>query len=213
MKKHRELDEKTIKKFEKRIRYATARYGRPDLGNEASQEILCRMLEGRHQHSTIDQAVIDYLRERCGSKKLLSHIERKNFEYANSYEQGSFDKFVSTSMGGDLDARLDLGRVFSHLRAQDVAVMNLWIRMGYSEVEIGDIFGVSESRVSQWISRIQKCLSTRAKAEESRIRSREMAAVLPQKAEGNQRGLEQGPYQGMAFIESWPLAGFDETSF
>jgi len=88
--------------------------------------------------------------------------------------------------------------------------MYLW---GLSEAEIGYLFDVSESRVSQWLQRIQKRLSARVKIEESRTRKGQMETLLREETEGNRWELEQNETERMERIQSWQVEGFDETSF
>lgn len=92
------------------------------------------------------------------------------------------------------------------------AIMILLGQWGMSEVEIGNIFGVSESRISQRLKGIQKRLYARAAAEKSRERKREMEALLLPDAEG-ESGLEQGSFERMEIGQSWQMERLNEESF
>lgn len=184
--------------------------------DDCFQEVVTRMLEGRHQHATIDQAVIDYLRECRNLKGFRRHSEGKVAPILHSYEQGEFDRTVAADSGRDVGAGIDFDRLIGMSRHWERAVMNLYFREDYGQAEIGNLFGVTESRVCQWLERIQSRISARIQAQESAIqrkREGEMAALLPQEAEGVEWRVGQFESEKMAKIESWAVASFNEACF
>lgn len=210
-----ESDLKTIKK---RISIS---YKKQTGGNEGSedcvQEVITRMLEGRHQHATINQAVIDYLRECRNLKGFRRNFKRENYPVTNSYEQGSFDRFIGSDTRGNVDSGIDFRRLISMSKHWEKAVMNLYYMEEYGLVEIGNFFGVSESRVHQWVQRIQKRISTRINSEEraslQRNASSEMAKVLSQETKRISGELGIGSFERMEIGKSWQMDSFNEASF
>lgn len=167
-----------------------------------------------------EHIVSDYLRQRSGRKGTGSYTPLQNFvelkdanSMASEIEHGNH---FSGHTGFDVGSRefhfRDRIRNFNKI---DRAVMILTYEWGLNEIEVGDIFGVSASRVSQWHARIQKRLSARI-AQEARAeaqRKSKMETVLPKEAEGNLWGMEQDPTEGMERCQSFTMASFDEASF
>lgn len=209
-------NEKHIEKIKRRIAFSYNKFGGRSEGVEdCAQEVITRMLEGRHKHSTIDQAVIDYLREHCGYKGFRRRTKGQDNPIANSYEQGEFDNFIRDDSIRDVGDRIDTDRLIGMSRHWERCVMTLIFREDYGQVEIGNLFGVSESRVSQWVQRIQGRISTKIKIEESksqRKRAQELEGVLSQEANGGPR-LEQNQIEGLERCESFGLETFNEASF
>lgn len=203
----KELDEKTIIKFKKRLEGIGLKHGlNSEQREDAAQEVLCRMLEGRHQHATLDQAFIDHIRRSYGDKRLPSHSERQALTYAKPIEDVRHDEL------GTVDPRkhrFDRRSYLEHTRGLDQIDRAVFWLTGYwslSESEIADCFGVSPSRICQRLKRVQECISKRVKAAESRFKSareRGMAAVLREETERIGWAVESFEDRGMAVGESW----------
>lgn len=161
------IDERTAEKFRKRAEYAATRMGFERDREEISQEVLCRMLEGKHQHSTIDQAVIDVIRKRFGRTGTpgydKKHALAKSLQAGDGLE--NLESTIGNNDGTSLDDRLDIKRAIIEFRGRQRAIIVLRFIWGMNEIEIADIFGVTESRVSQWLKGIQGRLSKRAAQE------------------------------------------------
>lgn len=165
-----------------------------------------------------EHIVSDFLRQRSGRKGTGSYTPLQNFvELKDSHlmsGSGEYGNFVQGHSGNDVVSRefhfRDRIRNFNKF---DRAIMILTYEWGLNEIEIADLFGVSESRVSQWHARIQKRLSARIAKEKSSIRERKMETLLSQKAGGNERRLEQDPTEGVERCQSFGVASFDEESF
>jgi len=198
-----------------RISYRKLSGGLGD-AEDCVQEILVRMYGGRHKHSTIDQAVIDYLRSTYGDSRVYSHDERNNLNFAVSIETGgtSLERLLRNDAGGESLERLNLDECAGWIGNKiDRGCLVLFYKWGLNEAEIGYLFGFSESRVSQRLKRIQKCISARLKIKASRERAGQMEKVLCSEAKGNQRRLEQVQAEGLENIQSWPMESDNETSF
>lgn len=216
MKRFDLTDENDIKLLKKRISASFYKLTKGSEGVEdCIQEVITRMLEGRHQHATVDQAVIDYLRERRNFKGFRRSFKGEIYPVSNSYEQGSFDQFIGSDPRGDLGDRIDFNKLIGLSRPWERAVMTLFFREEYGQAEIGDLFGVSPSRVSQWLERIQKRICTRIAQEARRqeAQSRKMERILSKETERVGRGVEQNPFERMEIGKSFGLASFDEASF
>lgn len=130
--------------------------------DDCTQEYCVYMLEGKSQHQTIDQFVIDYLRRTRGGKRVRSYSQRQNFENADSIGAGAHEPAHHGYMGKHLETRIDcvgsLGRIQNRT---DREMSILFFHYGYHEAEIANHYKVTESRVSQRLQRVQKCLSER----------------------------------------------------
>lgn len=165
-----------------------------------------------------EHIVSDYLRQRSGRKGTGSYTPLQNFvelKDANALDGAiEYGDHIQGYFGHDVGSRefhfRDRIRNFNKI---DRAIMILKYEWGLNEIEVGDLFGVTESRVSQWHARVQKRLSARIAKEESAIRERKMETLLQKEAGRNWRGLEQDPTEGMERCESFAMASFDEESF
>ena len=204
-----------VEKISKRIRASFKKISKRTNGaDDCAQEILLRMHEGKHQHSTIDQAVIDYLRANYGDSRLSSHSERQKLEYAHSPEPRHLERVLELADGGKSPHRLDSDECSGWVGNQiDRAALGLFYRWGLSEAEIGHLFGFSESRVCQRLQRVQKCISARVKAKESGASSSKVAIVLREETERQLWGVGEITFERMETGESFGVASFNEKSF
>jgi DNA-directed RNA polymerase specialized sigma24 family protein len=178
---------------------------------ELSQEVLCRMLEGKNRSSTIDQIVIDALRERTGRKGQPSYDGRKNLYYSNSIGPEELQLPSRDHNGVTLDDRLDIQRGIDTFRGEERAFLVLRYVWGMNEVEIGNIFGVSESRISQRLTRIQERLSARIKKEAGRERKR--TGPVDQVGKGEGESLPRRKNQSMEDEKSRPMETAHGSSY
>jgi DNA-directed RNA polymerase specialized sigma24 family protein len=167
-----------------------------------------------------EHIISDYLRKRSGRKGTGSYTPLQNFvELKDSNLMAGTSEHGNTgqrSFGHDVGSRefhfRDRIRNFNKI---DRSIMILTYEWGLNEIEIADLFGVSESRVSQWHARIQKRLSARI-AKEARTeaeRKSKVETVLREEAEGDQREVEQETIEGLERCQSFAMASFDEASF
>lgn len=205
------MDNNDAIKLGKRIKFSASKMGFGRISDDIAQEILCRMLEGRHQHATVDQAVIDYLRREFGHKRSRSYDARYALATAgNADSEYSFNS-IGTDPRGDLDVRWDAERLVELLRGRDRIIANQYYLEGYSEAEVANFHNVSESRVCQILKRIQSGLSKRvAKAAAYKgYREAQMEAIL-----FIQRcSMEFSEADGLAFEEPREVARLDGVLF
>ena len=204
-----------VEKISKYIRLSYQKFTkRIDGADDCAQEVIARMLAGQHQHSTIDQAVIDYLRTNSGRKGLPGYSARKKLEHAYSPEPRDMERLLNLANGRKSPDRLDFDECASWIGNQvDRGCLGLFYKWGLDETEIGNLFGFSCSRVSQRLKRIQSCISERIKAKESRAASGEMAAVLRPQAERQLWGVGEITFERMEIGKSIGVASFNEKSF
>jgi hypothetical protein len=176
------------------------------------------MLEGRHQHATIDQAVIDNLRKRSGRKGSVGYDQRLSLENATQSESATHLFFCSSHSGHDVETREDVSRYLRFVSDSiDRGCYVLYHAWGLNAGEIGDIFGFSESRVCQRLERVQSSLSKRIAAQKrARVQGKtsgEMAGVLSEETIRNGWGLGERESYDLAQIKSFGMATLNEKSF
>lgn len=165
---------KSIEELASRIKIASFKFGlRGEDIQDATQEILLRMYEGKHKHSTVDQMLIDYLRTQSGRKGEVGYDSRKALArperlYAsNGRDRGLVDgaKFRDLEYGVDtglsdrlVDGRIDCERYFEKLKLF-LNERELFIYNSYTNEktlkEIGEDLGLTESRASQLLKNIK----------------------------------------------------------
>lgn len=209
-------DEKYLKKIKTRIDASFYKFTRTNEGAEdCAQEIITRMLDGKHQHATIDQCVIDYLRKYRNHKGFSRGFEEQDYPVTNSYEHGSFDRFIADDSGRDVGMRIDADRIIGMSKHWERAVMTLFFMEEYGKTEIGYLFGVTESRVNQWLQRIQGRISTRITQETSRQekRSGTLEKLLPEEAGRDEWAMEFGQSYTVEKFTSFGMDSFTTKSF
>jgi hypothetical protein len=109
------------------------KYGKVfDSPSDASQEYGKRLLEGKHKHSTVQQALIDIARSLCDSRT-KSYEDRRNIHLAGSTELENI--MTSYNPTNNIDNRILLIQTISKLnaRSQEVMILNI---SGYTDEEI-----------------------------------------------------------------------------
>ncbi len=111
----------------------------PNDEDDCVQECILRYWQnGKGQ--TIEQAVIDYLRREKGDKRTASFEERKSLNSAAEFKENEY--YETPQDATTLDLNL--------LHGRNRLIIEKYIQ-GYTEIEIGQMVRVSESRVSQII--------------------------------------------------------------
>jgi hypothetical protein len=203
------LERQPIEDLRKRLSVSAYKYGLrgPDI-EDAISEITTRMLEGRHQHSTLDQAVIDYIRAQYGDKRTVGHDQRKMLHRKNTEElhetirsdRGLFDSSKYGALEYGESARELYRLVIGQKKKIVFHLLYIW---GFNEAEVGDIFGVTSSGVSQWNKEIQNSLQLRVREKKQREASRDMASILQKENDNYTWRVEFFEDKGMEKIKSW----------
>jgi|CXWL01.1.fsa_nt_gi DNA-directed RNA polymerase specialized sigma24 family protein len=110
--------------------------------DDAVQEILLRMLEGRHKRATISQAVIDYMRRESGRKGSINYNNKKIVEYK--------DTIALTNNKLDVDSYIS-----SNFTKEQRISFILYYKWGFTLKEISDVIGVSAKQVFKYLKRIK----------------------------------------------------------
>lgn len=145
-----------LEKMSKRIRYAYNKLtGGATDADDCVQEVLCRMLEGKHKHSTIDFAVIDYLRLQSGRKGSASYTKRRNLASPDLYEQGQEVGATRFDYGRELDCRRIVEFIATNLRGNKGDAIRMIVLEDFNLKEAGEKLGLSESRICQYVKEFQ----------------------------------------------------------
>lgn len=211
------MTDEQAKKFFKRIKISASKFGFAHEAEDCAQEILLRMLEGRHQHSTIDQAVIDYLRRNHGDKRRLGRAKRENFNHAYSYEQGAYDNTLGACPGEQLEQRMDVDRLIRSIRTKGNgqkwrAIAGMFFVGGYTEAEIADHYNVGPTRIHQILKEISGRLSKRIKTQTSRM-AFEVAETMERILSIAWDQMEFRESESVAFEAPREMARLNEESF
>lgn len=125
------------------IGFVLRRIGISESPEDLAQEYVCGLLEGKHRHQTVEQFIIDVLRKRSGRKGSVGYAKRQALVSTGSIND------IQDSIGGfsadDVDARIHRDQMREFINNRE---WNLYTE-GHSLKEIGEMCGVSESRIHQ----------------------------------------------------------------
>jgi hypothetical protein len=147
-----------ITQFQKRAHYVAKKNGRPELAEDFAQEVLLAVTQGRR--ATVDQLFVDYLREQFGSSRnpggrARQMAGRRTVSLDEEVGEEGSSILRHELIGGterDLPSLGDRGRS-AHLFAGIEADIYQMIFVEEQTLDqVGDHFGVSESRISQRVN-------------------------------------------------------------
>lgn len=176
-------------KFRRRAIFSAARNGFSEQSEDLAHDVLVNWLEGHGQHQTVDQSVIDAIRRACGRPGTPGFECRRNVERPVDGLDALASR-ASPQIHPDSDA--DFERLIEPLESIQRAIVCLRFQWGFSEIEIGRAFGVSQSRISQ---RLSAALSRIESRERKQGQPREIPQELQKRPEGASQG--QGGIQEM----------------
>lgn len=208
-------NEKHIKELRKKIRHRTKKFNfNEEELEDCTQELLKNWIEGRGQKQTLDQFIIDYLRKSNGRKGTRKRAYGLSSE---SYSDEICAHQISIYGNNELsvDNRRLINEIIATTHHWKRAILILNTQYGYEQAEIGYFFGVSESRVCQWIKEIQSGISKKIKTESKRQKkeSNPVEKVLFEKTKRIERQLE--PFENRRMEKEKPnfLETFNEEGF
>ncbi len=140
------MDESDAARFRKRAVFSAARKGFAQHSEDLAHDALLSWLEGHGKHQTVDQAVGDAIRGAFGRPGTPGHELRGNLEQrAESLDALAYRAVPSI----DRDSLTDFERLIKPLESIDRSIVCLRFIWGFNEIEIANLFGITESRVSQ----------------------------------------------------------------
>lgn len=172
------MTDEQAKKLLMRAKASAKRLGFGSIAEDLAQAVLLRFCEGRGQHQTVDQAVIDAIRAEFGSPRTPGHERRK------AVQRPVAGMEAARGIGVEPRDGLDFERLTGMLEERDRAIAKLIYVWGLTEQEIGDLFGISESRISQRHTVIQARLSEALAKEKPRAHASSRTEVRAQEVQG-----------------------------
>jgi RNA polymerase sigma factor (sigma-70 family) len=151
-------NEDHVKDLRRRIKVSYfLKTGRLSDWEDCAQSVICSFLENQSGKQTIDHAVIDYLRERSGKKTHKGYEARIALENSLAQNGGeSLNRIKDANFIEFIHSKLSYEKLMAELEGRNRAVLKLYFEWGLTFKEIGDVFGISESRVSQLLADINR---------------------------------------------------------
>lgn len=190
-------------------RYA-ARHGRPNDAEDFAQECCLYAFKNKSDKLFLQRRFSDYLRRNYGRKGTPGGDARWAFARASEVyddEAHGFDLSFELFAGGDPSR---IGSCLSLLSRYERLIYVLHHKYEVPLTQIADSQGVSESRISQVLKRIQEAVYkevTRAESGISRNGKAEVERIL--RTQGERLECEEGGQ--VAEFESFALESFDAT--
>lgn len=151
-------------KFYKRALGAARSYGFSEHAEDFAQEVVTKFISGQGRHQTVDQALIDIARRDLGDPR--SGL----FELRRAIDWGYQPLDALENHPGPVIDRSDqrqYQRVLGCLEGVERAIIILMYEWGFLQKEIAHCLGVTEGRISQRLSKIQKRVQTALRADET----------------------------------------------
>lgn len=150
---------KTFATIEKQIELSAMKlhlYRRADM-KDCTQEIICRLLEGKHKNATVDQMVIDYYRNKLGSIRVKSREARVNFRDTLSLNE-AMDVFTNVKTDNIIKElhKLVPGK-------DNKAIFGLYYLWGLTQKEIGELMDLTEAMINMELKQIIAILKEKIK--------------------------------------------------
>lgn len=126
---------------------------------DAGQEYVLRLLEGRHRHATVGQAMIDIAREISGRSNSPNQKQRQNVMTAIPVMTEVLDR--KPALAPDVDTSMLFEGLMIGLSKQQRRVIEMF-RIGYTFGDIGKDMELSEARVHQIYKRAVASMKARS---------------------------------------------------
>lgn len=146
------MDNEKANELRRRAKLSAVRKGFTEDSDDLAQEVLLSFLEGRGQHQTVDYAVIDAIRRDRGDSR------NGRFKPRKRERRPHCELKEHHSIGESHESRGDFERIIGLLKGGRRAIAVLFFEWELTQKEIGNCFGITESRVSQWILEIESVL-------------------------------------------------------
>lgn len=183
-------------------------WGNPEDADDASQYVIEQRLKGRK--GRVSNILIDYLRVTHGSTRVSGGCKGQKRETRAAFSGEGLE--VADPRVVDPGARIDGEHLLRNLDSTSRAVFLLMHVWGLYEAEIGNLFGVSESRISQRLKGVESCLS-KAQKEGRSFRPTKRRRGISQVGCLERQEISCEAFTIMARSESGEMEGFDEPRF
>lgn len=136
------MDLETIRIRQSTIKRKMKRFGHEQLAEDAAQEYILDILEGKRANQTLDQFIIDFFRKHFGDSRCENG--KYQFFYGRTLSVEMFEDELSYESTVEHD-------IWINELVGDDEILKLYFIMGYTQKEISKFYRVSNSRISQII--------------------------------------------------------------
>jgi RNA polymerase sigma factor (sigma-70 family) len=168
------LTRKDLERFEKRARYCANKYGHPELADDFVGEVFEALARGWRQ--TVDQACLEFIRKLYGRSGSPGYTAKLAAKHRTISIHGFTDQnenllrlseFIADPRGDSRNVieSWSVSHITRKLKYREREFVRLYFEQDMNFRLIGEQFGVSESRVSQVMSRILAKLKQQLKAD------------------------------------------------
>lgn len=141
------MDDATIRKLSRRAQYVARKYWHPDEAEDIAQSVLLSYLKNPESKQTVEQVVIDYLRQNGGRTRGGAH---RICLLDGHHSDEEIDLFVFDKSARSSGEQLSgFERYLVGFETKDRCIAVLRYVWGLTEKEIGFCLGLTESRISQ----------------------------------------------------------------
>jgi len=217
------MNDEEAAKLRKRAILSATRKGLAEQSEDLAHDSIVRWLEGKGQHQTVEQSIIDSFRG-TRRKRDAASPQYRRVEARDDDTMDDLENIPGAPIDRDTDS--DFERIIQPLEQNDRIVMVLLYVWGLKLNEIGHCFGISESRVSQRIRGIQERISQTVAGQEQRspgeirqnIQGNELwqgsaEAYLETPCSKERQEMERGTYFGLETEESGSLEENSQENF
>jgi DNA-directed RNA polymerase specialized sigma24 family protein len=167
--RERRVWQENAARYIERAKIAARKKGFYEDADDLAQSLILAMLEGRHKHATIDQAIIDVIRAEHGRPSSGSFAAKKALRQGVKHLSDADNlKFRSVDPRKRMDDGLDYTRMVKALpKREDKIIFILHHKWGFLNAEIGEMFGVTNTRINQRLAAIHRNLRVMLENEEA----------------------------------------------
>lgn len=166
------------KNWERYRNYGRSKGLKQEDAEDFATEYYMRVMQGKKQ--TLKQYYIDYLRRTFGDTRTPSgKLKSNSRRFGDGEAEGQSEVFggcdfqhrgsLERSLGDNREIRQQLTKIRNVAGKTSVACFLLFKKFGLSLQEIADVFGVSESRISQRTTKVEAAIAKIKRREESRM--------------------------------------------
>lgn len=152
----------TLLKLKRRAEFEGAKYGKLlDSPEDAGQEYVTRLLEGKHRKSTVQQALIDMAREQGGRPGQPGHEAKKNLAFATSVDPATIRAAYDPT--GDQDNALFLQAALEYVKhPKQRLVLELYLEgLTYQQIADSEEFGCTQAYIHHLFQKAIKTIRKR----------------------------------------------------